>query len=295
MPWHRIGWSGTGSWKKQDKADCLQQEHMKAIGKNGKDGGILFQKRLLITGVLSPRSIAFAIAQAASAEGAEVILTSFGRAMTLTQKSAARISGKPDVLELDVTRPEQLTALASSLKERFGNIDGVVHAIGFAPEECLAGGFMTAPWESVATALQVSSYSLVSLSQAMRPLFPPDGGAIVALTFDASRAWPLYDWMGPAKAALESATRYLARDLGKEHIRVNSIAAGPLDTVAAKAIPGFASLRQLWARGAPLGWDAGDATPVADTATFLLSSRARDITGQIIHVDGGFSSQGAAV
>jgi len=268
---------------------------MEGFEQEGKPGGILFGKRLLITGVLSPRSIAFAIARAATAEGAEVLLTSFGRAMSLTQKSAERISPRPEVLELDVTQPAQLTALARAIQEGFGKIDGVVHAIGFAPEECLAGGFMTAPWESVATALHVSSYSLVSLSQAMRPLFPPEGGAIVSLTFDASRAWPLYDWMGPAKAALESATRYLARDLGRQQIRVNSIAAGPLDTVAAKAIPGFAGLRKLWATGAPLGWDAGDATPVADATTFLLSHRARAITGQIIHVDGGFSSQGAAV
>lgn len=257
--------------------------------------GILAGKRLLITGVLTPKSIAYSIAEAAMAAGAEVVLTSFGRAMSLTERSARRLSGSsaPAVLEMDVTNPEQIAAVAASVGERWGGLDGVVHAIGFAPEDALGGNFMRTPWESVATAFRVSSYSMKALAEAFAPLMPEDGGALVTLTFDATVAWPLYDWMGPAKAALEAVVRYLARDLGPRRIRVNTVAAGPLDTMAAKSIPGFDGMKRWWSDQAPLGWDPADSGPVADTTVFLLSDLARAITGEVLHVDGGYHSQGA--
>jgi enoyl ACP reductase len=256
-------------------------------------GGVLAGRRILVTGVLTPKSIAFAIAEACQAQGAEVVLTSFGRAMSLTERSAKRLATAPEVLEMDVTDEEQVRTVAATVRDRWGSVDGVVHAIGFAPEDCLGGHFLEAPWTSVATALHVSSFSLKTLAVEFVPLMPSTGGAVVALTFDGTLAWPLYDWMGPAKAALEAVGRYLARDLGPRHVRVNTVAAGPLETIAAKSIPGFRTLKDAWSGQAPLGWDATDAGPVADTTVFLLSDMARGITGEVIHVDGGYHSQGA--
>lgn len=255
--------------------------------------GILAGKRILVTGVLTPKSIAFAIAQACQANGAEVLLTSFGRAMSITRRSAKRLDPAPAVFEMDVTDVEQVRAVAAAMRDQGGSIDGVVHAIGFAPADCLGGHFMETPWASVATAMQVSSFSLKTLAAEFVPLMPSTGGALVSLTFDATLAWPLYDWMGPAKAALEAIGRYLARDLGPRHVRVNTVSAGPLETIAAKSIPGFSILKDAWSGQAPLGWDAADAGPVADTTVFLLSDMARGISGEVIHVDGGYHSQGA--
>jgi meromycolic acid enoyl-[acyl-carrier-protein] reductase len=255
--------------------------------------GVLAGRRILVTGVLTPKSIAFAIAQACHAHGAEVVLTSFGRAMSLTERSAKRLDPQPTVLEMDVTDVDQVRGVAATVRERWGSLDGVVHAIGFAPEDCLGGHFLETPWSSVATAMQVSSFSLKTLAAEFVPLMPATGGALVALTFDGTLAWPLYDWMGPAKAALEAIGRYLARDLGPRHVRVNTISAGPLETIAARSIPGFRTLKDAWTGQAPLGWDAADAGPVADTAVFLLSDMARGISGEVIHVDGGYHSQGA--
>jgi meromycolic acid enoyl-[acyl-carrier-protein] reductase len=255
--------------------------------------GILAGRRILVTGVLTPKSIAFSIAQACQDHGAEVVLTSFGRAMSLTQRSAKRMTPSPDVLEMDVTDVTQVRGVADAVRKRWDSLDGVVHAIGFAPEDCLGGNFLQAPWESVATAMHVSAFSLKTLAAEFVPLMPPTGGAVVSLTFDATLAWPLYDWMGPAKAALEAVGRYLARDLGRDHVRVNTLSAGPLETMAAKSIPGFSTLKDAWAGQAPLGWDAADAGPVADAAVFLLSDMARGISGEVIHVDGGYHSQGA--
>jgi enoyl ACP reductase len=256
-------------------------------------GGIVAGRRILVTGVLTPKSIAFSIAQACQEHGAEVVLTSFGRAMSLTQRSAKRMTPSPDVLEMDVTDVAQVRGVADAVRKRWDGLDGVVHAIGFAPEDCLGGNFLQAPWESVATAMHVSAFSLKTLAAEFVPLMPPTGGAVVSLTFDATLAWPLYDWMGPAKAALEAVGRYLARDLGRDHVRVNTLSAGPLETMAAKSIPGFSTLKDAWAGQAPLGWDAADAGPVADAAVFLLSDMARGISGEVIHVDGGYHSQGA--
>jgi enoyl-[acyl-carrier protein] reductase I len=256
---------------------------------------LLAGKRVLVTGVLTPKSIAFAVADACIHSGAEVVLTSFGRAMSLTERSATRLGVEGPILEMDATRPDQVAAVAEAIRERWGGLDGVVHAIGYAPADAMGGKFMSTPWASVATAIHTSAFSLKTLAGAFAPLMPERGGSIVAMTFDATVAWPVYDWMGPAKAALESIVRYLARYLGPQGIRINSLSAGPLDTVAARSIPGVGDIKDAWDRVAPIGWDTSDAGPVADATVFLLSDLARAITGEMVHVDGGFHSQGAPV
>jgi enoyl-[acyl-carrier protein] reductase I len=253
---------------------------------------ILQGKRLLITGVITKESIAFHAASLAQQEGASVLLTSFGRVRRLTERAAARLPEPVDVLELDVNREEDLVALGDSLRERWGGVDGVLHAIAFAPEDALGGRFLSAPAQSAMQAFQTSAFSLKALAAALEPLMGP-GGSIVGMDFDARVAWPIYDWMGVAKAALESVSRYLARDLGRRGIRVNLVSAGPLGTVAARGIPGFEQLAALWQQQAPLGWDVEDPSPVASTICFLLSDYARAISGEIIHVDGGFHAVGA--
>lgn len=250
---------------------------------------LLEGKRVLVTGVLNTDSIAFSIARCAQEQGAEVVLSSFGRIMSLTQRSARRLPTEPQVVELDVTNTDDLAALAERVG---GKLDGVVHAIGFAPESCLGGGFLDAPWEDVAIALQVSAYSLKSLAVAALPLMDR-GGSIVGLDFDNTKAWPVYDWMGVAKSAFESTARYLARDLGPMGIRVNLVAAGPLRTVAARSIPGFELFEEPWATRAPLGWDLKDPEPVAKTTVALLSDFFPATTAEIIHVDGGYHAIGA--
>ncbi len=257
---------------------------------------LLKGKKLLITGVLTPQSIAFGIAEQALAEGAEILLTSFGRPMSLTQRSAKKLKPTPDVLELDVTNPEHFVALAKTIKERWGRLDGAVHAIGYAPEDALGGRFLTTPWASVAQAFQISTFSLKELAASLAPLMD-QGGSILTLDFDNStQAWPLYDWMGVCKAGLVSCVRYLARDLGPKKIRVNAIAAGPLATIAAKGIPGFKHLENKWTRQSPLAWDArGDAChlAVAKTSCALLSDYFAFTTGETVHVDGGYHAIGA--
>ncbi len=253
---------------------------------------ILAGKRLLITGVITKDSIAFHAAARAQQEGAEVLLTSFGRVRRLTERAAARLPQPVDVLELDVNSDSDLSALADSLQERWGSVDGVLHAIAFAPEDALGGRFMTAPASSASQAFITSAFSLKALAAALAPLMPA-GSSIVGMDFDASVAWPIYDWMGVAKAALESVSRYLARDLGPSGVRVNLVSAGPLGTVAARGIPGFEGLASLWRAQAPLGWDVGDPGPVADTICFLFSDYSRAISGEIVHVDGGFHAVGA--
>jgi enoyl-[acyl-carrier protein] reductase I len=254
---------------------------------------ILSGKRLLITGVITRDSIAFHAAEQAQREGAEVLLTSFGRVKRMTERAAQRLPKPVDVLELDVNRDEDLEALTSTLRERWGAIDGALHAIAFAPQDALGGKFLTAPADSAAQAFTTSAFSLKALAVALQPLMER-GGALVGLDFDATVAWPIYDWMGVAKAALESVNRYLARDLGPHGIRCNLVSAGPLGTVAAQGIPGFDTLADLWRRQAPLGWDVSDAVPVAQTVCWLLSDYSRAISGEIVHVDGGFHAVGAA-
>jgi enoyl ACP reductase len=253
---------------------------------------LLQDKRLLITGVLTPQSIAFSVAQTAQEEGAEIVLTSFGKALSLTERSAKRLPSPADVLEMDANDPEHIASVAADLTKRWGRLDGFLHAIAFAPQDALGGNFLHTPWESVETAFKTSAYSLKALAEAFAPLME-HGGGIVSLDFDASVAWPIYDWMGVSKAALESITRYLARDLGPRGIRVNCVSAGPLRTIAAKGIPGFDVLAAAWGSRAPLGWDTGDPTPVARAVTFLLSDWASGITAEIVHVDGGYHAIGA--
>jgi meromycolic acid enoyl-[acyl-carrier-protein] reductase len=253
---------------------------------------ILAGKRLLITGVLTKDSIAFHVASQAQQEGATVLLTSFGRARRLTERSAQRLPEPVEVLELDVNRPGDFEALTETLGERWGGVDGALHAVAFAPEDAIGGRFMTAPAQSAAQAFSTSAFSFKALAQALAPLLGP-GSSLVGLDFDASVAWPIYDWMGVAKAALESVSRYLARELGPEGIRVNLVSAGPLGTVAARGIPGFERLAELWQAQAPLGWDVEDPQPVARAVCFLLSDYAQAISGEILHVDGGFHAVGA--
>jgi meromycolic acid enoyl-[acyl-carrier-protein] reductase len=256
--------------------------------------GILAGKNVLVTGVLTESSIAFHIAKIAQEEGANVLLTSFGRALSITNRIATRLPNPAPVLELDVTSVEHLDRLASLVKEHLPHLDGVVHSIGFAPEAALGGNFLNTTWEDVATAVHVSTFSYKSLAMACKPLFNSETGAsIVGLTFDATVAWPKYDWMGVAKAGLESANRYLARDLGPENIRCNLIAAGPIKTMAAKSIPGFQEFEDVWNERAPLFWDVADPVPAAQGAVALLSPFFPKTTGEIIHVDGGVHAIGS--
>jgi enoyl-[acyl-carrier protein] reductase I len=254
--------------------------------------GILSGKNILVTGVLTDGSIAFHVAKIAQEEGAQVILTGFGRALSLTTRIAGRLPELPPIIELDVTNQSHLDGLADEIRKHVPHLDGVVHSIGFAPEAALGGNFLNTAWEDVATAVEVSAYSLKSLSLACRPTFS-GGASIVGLDFDASVAWPKYDWMGVAKAALESTSRYLARDLGSENIRVNLVAAGPIRTMAAKSIPGFDEFEKVWNDRSPLEWDVNDPQPAAKAVVALLSDWFPKTTGEIVHVDGGLHAMGA--
>jgi enoyl-[acyl-carrier protein] reductase I len=254
--------------------------------------GILEGKRILVTGVLTDQSIAFHVARLAQEEGATVVLTSFGRALSLTRRSASRLPVEAPVVELDVTSIDDLAALAGRVGEHVDRLDGVLHSIGFAPESALGGRFLETPWADVSTAVEVSAYSLKSLTMACRPLMG-SGSSVVGLDFDATVAWPTYDWMGVAKAALESTSRYLARDLGPAGIRVNLVAAGPIRTMAAKSIPGFDDFENVWKTRAPLNWDLDDPGPAARACVALMSDWFPATTGEIVHVDGGVHSQGA--
>jgi enoyl ACP reductase len=254
---------------------------------------LLEGKRFLITGVLTQQSIAFAAARSVQELGGEIVLTGFGRGVSLTEKIAKRLPDPPDVLELDANEPDHIVAVRDELARRWGAIDGLLHAIAFAPADALGGNFLATGWDSVATAVRTSAFSLKELTVGMVPLMQEAGGSVVSLDFDASVAWPVYDWMGVSKAALESVSRYLARDLGPMGIRVNSVSAGPLRTIAGKGIPGFDTITDSWAKRAPLGWDVNDPTPVGNAVAFLLSDLSHGITGEIIHVDGGFHAMGA--
>jgi enoyl-[acyl-carrier protein] reductase I len=257
---------------------------------------LLKGKKLLITGVLTRQSIAFAIANEAQMAGAEIVLTSFGRVRTITEMSAKRLKPVPEILELDVNKPEDIAAVRENLAERWGRLDGVVHAIAFAPADALGGNFLNTPWESAATAFRTSAFSLKELAAGLLPLMKENGGSIVTIDFDNStQAWPSYDWMGVSKAALESIVRYLARDLGRHGVRVNALAAGPQATIAAKGVPGFKAIEETWDRRAPLGWDTKSATAVAKTACAMLSDYMPATTGELIHVDGGYHAMGAEV
>jgi enoyl-[acyl-carrier protein] reductase I len=255
--------------------------------------GLLDGKKILITGVLTDSSIAFHIARLAQEQGAQVVLSSYGRVLSLTTRIAGRLPQPAPIIELDVTNEADLAVLETRVRAHFPQgLDGVVHSIGFAPEAALGGNFLNTSWEDVSTAMHVSAYSLKSLTMAARPLFN-GGGSVVGLDFDATVAWPKYDWMGVAKAALESTSRYLARNLGAENIRVNLVAAGPIRTMAAKSIPGFDEFEKVWNERAPLAWDVNDPVPAAQAVVALLSDWFPKTTGEIIHVDGGVHAMGA--
>lgn len=256
--------------------------------------GLLDGKRILITGVLTDDSLAFGVAKLAQEEGAEIVLTGAGRGTSLTTRTARRLPAPAEVLAMDVTVPAELVGVAETLQDRWGSLDGVLHAIAFAPEVCLGGDLGRAEWEDVALALRVSAFSLMALTRAVRPLLEAAGRAsVVGLDFDATVAWPGYDWMGVAKASLESLTRYLARDLGPGGTRVNLVAAGPIRTVAARSVPGFERFEEVWDTRAPLGWDVNDSSAVARACVALLSDWFPATTGEIVHVDGGFHAIGA--
>jgi meromycolic acid enoyl-[acyl-carrier-protein] reductase len=254
--------------------------------------GLLDGKRIVITGVLTDASIAFGVAQLAQAEGAEILLTGAGRGLSLTRRTARKLAAEPEVLEFDVSDPEQVETLRTQLAERWDRVDGALHAIGFAPEVCLGGTFLDAQWTDVSVAVNISAYSYKALADVVAPLMT-GGGSLVGLDFDASVSWPSYDWMGVAKAAFESTSRYLARYLGPQGIRVNLVAAGPLKTLAARSIPGFSQFEDVWDPRSPLGWDAADSSAVAKACVALLSDWFPATTGEIVHVDGGFHATGA--
>jgi meromycolic acid enoyl-[acyl-carrier-protein] reductase len=253
--------------------------------------GLLAGKRLLVTGIITDASIAFSVAKIAQEQGATVVLTGYGR-LSLVERIAKRLPQPAPLIELDVTDPAHLAGFADKVREHVDGLDGVVHSIANAPQSCLGGGFLDAPWEDVARAVEVSTYSYKSLATACLPLMGA-GGSIVGLTFDATKAWPVYDWMGVAKAGLESVNRYLALHLGKHGIRSNLVSAGPLRTMAAKSIPGFEQFEDAWAQRAPLGWDLTDQEPAARAVAALLSDWFPATTGEIVHVDGGYHALGA--
>ena len=254
--------------------------------------GILDGKRLLITGVLTDASLAFAVARLAQDEGAEIVLTGAGRGMRLTERTARKLPREAEVREFDVTSAEQADNLREHLSSTWGRVDGALHAIGFAPEVCLGEDFMAAEWPDVAVAMEISAYSLKTVAEVVAPLMS-NGGSIVGLDFDARFAWPAYNWMGVAKAALESTSRYLARALGPDGVRVNMVAAGPIRTMAAKSIPGFSEFEDAWSNRAPLGWDVNDGEPVARACVALLSDWFPSTTGEMVHVAGGYHAIGA--
>ncbi len=253
--------------------------------------GLLEGKKILVTGVLKDNSIAFHVARLAQEQGAEVVLTSFGRQFRLTEVTARRLPKPAPVVQLDVQNQEDLDGLADAVREHVDHLDAVVHSIGFAPQSVMGGNFLAGQWDDVATAVHVSAYSLKSLAVAAKPLMIP-GSAIVGLTFDASFAWPVYDWMGVAKAAFESTSRYLARDLGRDGIRCNLVSAGPVKTTAATSIPGFEQVEGGWGERAPLGWEVTDAEPAARGVVALCSDWFPKTTAEIVHVDGGVHAMG---
>ncbi|MCU1503255.1 MAG: fabI [Ilumatobacteraceae bacterium] len=253
--------------------------------------GLLDGKNIVITGVLTDASLAFGVADLAQREGAQIVLTGAGRGLSLTQRTARKLSSTVEVYELDVTQPDHLLAVRAALAESWGRVDGVLHAIGFAPEICLGDDFMAPTWEDVAITMHINAFSFKALADAFAPLMS-NGGSLVGLDFDNTVAWPAYNWMGVAKSALESINRYLAKELGPKAIRSNLVAAGPVRTMAAKSIPGFKLFEDVWDSRAPLGWDINDSSAVAKACVALLSDWFPATTGEMIHVDGGFHATG---
>ena len=254
--------------------------------------GLLEGKKLLVTGVLNDSSLGFGVAKMAQEQGAEIVLTGVGGGMKHTLRAAGKLHTEPEVIELDVAEPDHLIAAREHLAKKWGTVDGALHSIGFAPAVCLGGTFMDATWDDVSVAMNISAYSLKALADVVAPLMP-NGGSIVGLDFDNTVSWPAYDWMGVAKSALESTSRYLARYLGPQQIRVNLVAAGPIKTIAARSIPGFGKFEDVWDERAPLGWNVKDSSAVAKACVVMLSDWFPQTTGEIIHVDGGYHATGA--
>ena len=254
--------------------------------------GLLEGKKIVVTGVLTDASLAFRVAQLAQREGAEIVLTGAGRALSLTQRTARKLDSPVEVFEFDVTNAAHVESVREQVRVSLGRVDGVLHAIGFAPEVCLGDDFLAAQWSDVAVAMEISAYSLKTMADAFLPLMQP-GSTIVGLDFDNTVAWSAYNWMGVAKAAFEATNRYLAKDLGPRGIRCNLVAAGPIKTMAAKSIPGFKKFEDIWDERSPLGWDVTDSTPVAKTVLALMSDWFPATTGEVIHVDGGYHAMGA--
>ena len=277
-----------GAWPPRPSPELLSRRRVTLVYM------LLEGKKILVTGVLDRKSIAYFIAKEIQAAGAEIVLTSFGRVMNITEMTARKMNPVPDILELDVTKSSDFNAVQEALQTRWGRIDGIVHSIANAPPDALGGNFLNTPWESASAAYRISAFSLKELAVGMLPLMKQHGGAIVTLDFDnAVHAWPSYDWMGVSKAALVSIVRYLARDLGRYKIRVNAVAAGPLRTLAAKGVPGFAQVEEVWGKQAPLGWDTADPSTVARAVCALLSDYMNATTGEVVHVDGGYHAMGA--
>jgi enoyl ACP reductase len=252
---------------------------------------MLAGKRIVVTGVVTRESIAYAVAERSQRLGAEIVLTGFGRGLSLTRRVAQRLPEPPEVLELDVNDPSHFGPLADRLDAKWGGVDGLLHAIAYAPPDALGGNFLGTPAESALVAFRTSAYSLQALTGALAPLFRP-GASVVGLDFDAPIAWPAYDWMGVSKAALRMVGRYLARELGPQRVRVNLVSAGPLQTMASGGVPLFAEMAETWKAQAPLGWDPADRGPVADAVCMLLSDYARAMTGEIVYADGGIHAMG---
>jgi enoyl ACP reductase len=255
---------------------------------------ILKNKKILITGILTDKSIAYASAQVALENGAQVVATGFGKGLRITERAVKRLSDDIQVYEMDIQNPEQVDTTVVNIKENFGSLDGILHAIAFSPTEAMGGNFMNTKVEDALTSFEVSAFSLKTLSQAFSPILN-NPGSIVALDFDNTQAWPGYDWQGVAKSSLQSIVRYLAFYMGKEGIRVNAVASGPLATTAAKNIPGFTDMNDEWDQRAPLGWDSKNAIPVAKVVNFLLSEFSEAVSGEIIHADGGAHSVGGTM
>jgi enoyl-[acyl-carrier protein] reductase I len=255
---------------------------------------LLAGKQLLVTGVLTEQSLATAVVRTAREQGAQVLLTSpVCRGIGVTRKVAARLGVPGDVLELDVTLPDDLAELEAAVRSAgWDRVDGVLHSIAYLPAE-ERPAFSAAPWDLVAPTLQTGAWSLAAIVHALRPLLVR-GSSVVGLDLDARKAWPQQDWLGVAQGALESTARYLARELGPDGVRVNLIACGPQDTLLVRALGDRQELTSDWHARAPLGWDPADRTAVAKAAVALLSDWLPATTGSVLHVDGGAHAVGGA-
>ncbi|KAF0279983.1 enoyl-ACP reductase [Spiribacter aquaticus] len=253
--------------------------------------GFLDNRKALITGVASNRSIAWGIAEAMHREGAEVALTYQNEKLKRRVEQCSEACGGGPVLPLDVADDAQIDAVFKSLADTWGHLDIVVHAVGFAPRDELEGSFVENTTRAgFGMAHDISAYSFIALARGARPLMQGRNGSLLTLTYlGGERALPNYNVMGAAKASLESSVRYMASDLGAEGIRVNAVSAGPIRTLAASGIGDFRRMLDFNAAAAPMRRNVS-IEEVGNTSAFLCSDLASGITGEIVHVDGGFHS-----